>query len=139
MTAPQPLLLDTCVILFLSTATQLNPETVDLLDNAARAGDLIVSPISALEIGMATARNRLALTHDPLTYFNLFIEKSGATLCNMNADVLVASSFLPGQFHKDPMDRILVSTARHNNFTLITSDRAILAYGKAGHVKTLAC
>ena len=139
MTEPRPLLLDTCVILFLSTATRLDRKSVDILNNAALAGELNVSPISALEIGMATARNRLVLTHDPLTYFNLFMEKSGAFLCDVNPDVLIASSFLPGQFHKDPMDRILISTARQNNFTLITSDRAILAYGEAGYVKTLAC
>ena len=37
------------------------------------------------------------------------------------------------------MDRILIATARKNNFSLLTNDRAILAYGAEGHVKTLAC
>ena len=37
------------------------------------------------------------------------------------------------------MDRILVATARHYGFTLVTSYCAILAYGRQGHVKTLAC
>ena len=139
MNVQQPLLLDTCIILFVSTATRLNEQTVRQLDGAAQSGKLVISPISAWEIGRANAGNKLALTHDPLTYFNLFLEKTGASLCNLNPDILVQSSFLPGQFHKDPMDCILVATARYNNFTLVTSDRAILAYGKAGHVKTLAC
>jgi PIN domain nuclease of toxin-antitoxin system len=37
------------------------------------------------------------------------------------------------------MDRLLIATARHFDYTLVTNDRAILAYGALGHVKTLAC
>jgi PIN domain nuclease of toxin-antitoxin system len=37
------------------------------------------------------------------------------------------------------MDRLLIETARSQDLTLVTSDRAILAYGTEGHVKTLAC
>lgn len=35
---------------------------------------------------------------------------------------------LPGRFHKDPADRILVSTARMNDLTLVTADERMLAY-----------
>lgn len=41
--------------------------------------------------------------------------------------------------NNDPIDRILIATAREHDLTIITRDRAILAYGAAGHVKTLAC
>lgn len=40
---------------------------------------------------------------------------------------------LPGEFHKDPADRIIVATARSLNATLITSDKKILDYA---HVRT---
>lgn len=33
---------------------------------------------------------------------------------------------LPGPFHKDPADRMLVATARHLNCTLMTADERIL-------------
>jgi len=46
---------------------------------------------------------------------------------------------LPQLIHKDPIDRILIATARENDLTIITRDRAILSYGAAGHVRTLAC
>ena len=75
-----------------------------------------------------------------LRYFNTFLERTGSQLCALDPEVLTQSISLPGQFHKDPMDRILVATARLYGFTLVTSDRAILAYGsRAGHVKTLEC
>jgi PIN domain nuclease of toxin-antitoxin system len=35
---------------------------------------------------------------------------------------------LPGRFHKDPADRLLVATARLHKLTLITADEQILAY-----------
>ena len=42
---------------------------------------------------------------------------------------------LPGKFHKDPADRILVATARLHNFTLLTADDLILRYA---HVKSIS-
>jgi PIN domain nuclease of toxin-antitoxin system len=43
------------------------------------------------------------------------------------------SSYLPGTFHRDPADQIIVATARVHNLILLTSDRKILDYP---HVKT---
>jgi PIN domain nuclease of toxin-antitoxin system len=42
------------------------------------------------------------------------------------------SCSLPGDFHKDPADQIIVATARVHNLTLLTKDRKILYYR---HVK----
>ena len=42
---------------------------------------------------------------------------------------------LPGRFHNDPADRLLVATARVRNLTLVTGDDLILRYP---HVKTLS-
>jgi PIN domain nuclease of toxin-antitoxin system len=53
--------------------------------------------------------------------------------------VLIASSFLPDIAVKDPADRILVATARELGLTLMTRDRALLAYAEAGHVKAVGC
>jgi PIN domain nuclease of toxin-antitoxin system len=48
-------------------------------------------------------------------------------------------SDLPGDFHAAPMDRMIVATARHLGMPVVTSDRKILAYAEAGHVKVVAC
>ncbi|TCU04995.1 hypothetical protein [Rhizobium sullae] len=55
------------------------------------------------------------------------------------ADIFIASSFPPQSLHKDPIDRIIIATGREHDLTIMTRNRAILAYGAAGHVKTLAC
>ena len=41
---------------------------------------------------------------------------------------------LPGEFHSDPADRMIVATARHLNATLVTRDEKIRAYS---HVRSL--
>lgn len=46
----------------------------------------------------------------------------------------VESTRLPGEFHKDPADRMIVALARHLNVPLVTADEKIRAYR---HVQTL--
>lgn len=133
------LLLDTCAIIFSSQDQYLEAGAASQIDGASAAGRLFVSPISAWEIGRSAASRKLALVTDPLSYFTQFVDRMSAIICNMGPELLVASSFLPGPIHKDPFDRILVETARRENLILVTSDRAILAYSRAGHVKTLVC
>ena len=55
------------------------------------------------------------------------------------AEVLIASSFLPGRIHLDPLDRIVIATARAHGLTILTRDRLILDYAAEGHVTALAC
>ncbi len=132
-------LLDTCVILFTLEATKLLVDAEKQLQQATNFGRVIVSPISAWEIGKLVGSGKLKLPIDPLDYFNSFANRKGISVCSLSPEVLVRSSMLPELTHKDPMDCILIATARIHNFTLVTSDRAILAYGALGHVKTLAC
>jgi PIN domain nuclease of toxin-antitoxin system len=135
----QGLLLDTCAILYLAENRKISQAAIDLVDSASADGVLFLSPISSWEIGRSVSKRSLALATDPLNFFMKFMENAAAQLCNMGPEVLVASSFLPGQPHKDPFDRILIETARRNDLALVTSDRAILDYGAQGHVKILAC
>lgn len=49
-------------------------------------------------------------------------------------EIAVKSTELPGEFHKDPADRIIVATARKLAAPLITVDDKIRAYP---HVRTI--
>jgi hypothetical protein len=63
----------------------------------------------------------------------------GVRLADLSPDLLTASSFLPGTPPRDPADRILAATARDLGATLITRDRALLAYGADGYIGVVAC
>ena len=100
---------------------------------------LLVSPITASEIGQLVSRNRINLSAAPHRWFARVLATPGMQLAEMSPDILIASSSLPGQPPRDPADRILLATARDLGATLVTRDRAILAYGESGQVSTLAC
>jgi PIN domain nuclease of toxin-antitoxin system len=136
----QPLLLDTCAVIWLSEGEKLADPAIDLLKAADDAGQFTyISPISAWELGLLASRGRIQLLITPQRWFARLFESRGVRLAEMSPDVLVASSFLPGKPPRDPADRIIAATARDLGATLITRDRALLGYGKQGHLSVAGC
>jgi len=52
----------------------------------------------------------------------------------LTPDICAEAFDLPGDFHRDPFDMMIVATARVQNLTLVTSDEAIRDYP---HVRTV--
>jgi PIN domain nuclease of toxin-antitoxin system len=135
-----PLLLDTNAAIWMMRNESLAQAAQDAIDAASRSSTNVwVSPITAWEVGLLVSRNRLNLSVTPRGWFQSLLAISGMRSAELSPDILIASSFLPGTPPRDPMDRILIATARDLGATLVTRDRAILAYGKSGQVSTLAC
>jgi PIN domain nuclease of toxin-antitoxin system len=63
----------------------------------------------------------------------------GVELAEMPAELLIESALLPDFAQKDPYDRIIAATAREYGYTVITSDRVLLDYGKDGYLSVLEC
>jgi len=133
------LLLDTCAIIYVSLDEAIGDEARNAIGAAALTDRLRISPMSAWEIGMLMARGRLRSPLSAGEFVRRFLELMTAKFCALTPDLLIESSFLPGQPHGDPADRILMATARSLDMVLVTSDRSILAYGAEGHLRTLAC
>jgi PIN domain nuclease of toxin-antitoxin system len=135
-----PLLLDTCAVIWMGENDDLSDQAIAALDDADdRAEQVTLSPISAWEIGMLASKGRFASPLPPQAWFNKFMTEGNFRLSGLSPDVLIASSFLPGAPPNDPIDRIIIATARAENLRLVTRDRAILAYGAAGHVNVIEC
>lgn len=136
----QLLLLDTCALIFLNEKARIAAAAVDAMRSATgEGGTTYISPISGWEIGMLVSRGRLQLLIRPERWFANLFEAPSVALAPLTADVLIASSYLPGKPPKDPTDRILAATARELGATLITRDRALLRYGEQGHIAVLEC
>jgi len=134
-----PLLLDTNAAIWLSR-DELKLSTSEKLDDAARAGiATYVSPVTAWEVGQLVSRNRLSLGTTPQRWFARILATPNVHLAELSPDILMAASFLPGTPPRDPMDRMLIATARELAATLVTRDRAILAYGETGNVSVVGC
>lgn len=133
-------LLDTCAVIWLMGGAEMEDNALKRLAQAQSAeGSVSISAMTAWEVGMLASKNRLASTRDPLRWFGDAVQQFGADVEEVSPDVLIASSFLPQPIHNDPMDRILIATARERDLTIVTRDRAILTYGALGHVKILPC
>jgi PIN domain nuclease of toxin-antitoxin system len=133
------LLLDTCVVLFLVQGKPLRPDASKVMRRMFETVGMSVSLATAWELGKLASSRRLPVAVDPLTLFTDFVGRPGIDVCDLTYEILIKSSFLPELRHKDPMDLLLIATARLHDFTLVTRDRAILEYGAAGHIKTLEC
>jgi PIN domain nuclease of toxin-antitoxin system len=136
----QPILLDTCALVWMAEDEPLAPEAEAALNAAhAEGASTYVSPISAWEVGMLVARERLALLITPQRWFARILDLPNMRLAEMPPDLLIASSFLPGKPPRDPADRIIVATARDLGATLITRDRVLIDYARQGHARVLPC
>jgi PIN domain nuclease of toxin-antitoxin system len=135
-----PLLLDTCAAIWLAEAETIAREATKILEEAYDAGTAVyVSPITAWEIGLLNSRGRLTILIKPQLWFQRLFDVLKFRLADMPPQVLIASSFLPGEPPRDPADRIIAATAREYGYMLMTRDRALLAYAEQGHIQAIIC
>ncbi|MBV8976860.1 MAG: type II toxin-antitoxin system VapC family toxin [Alphaproteobacteria bacterium] len=134
------ILLDTCAAIWLVNNEPLKQSAVDAMDRSFDLGvALRVSPISAWEVGNLGRVGRFKSALSPQRWFERLQAIPGIQLCELTGDILLESSFLPGRIHKDPGDRIIAATAREFGYTVMTRDRALLDYGRDGHLSVLEC
>jgi PIN domain nuclease of toxin-antitoxin system len=135
-----PLLLDTCAVIWLAEDEPIAAPAARALDTAALSDiPVLVSAMTAWEIGLLVARQRLTIPMPPEAWFRRLLGVPGVALAPLPPETLIASSFLPGSPPRDPVDRILAATARAGGYQLVTRDRGLLDYAEQGHVTAVAC
>lgn len=97
-------------------------------------GEVFVSSISAWEIAMLVEKGRLTLSMDVESWLDEVSQIDGVRFLPVDNEIGVKATVLPGDFHKDPADRMIVATARKLALPLVTADEKILQYA---HVKTI--
>ena len=132
------ILLDTHVWIWLfNGSTELGKDVIEQIDFAANRGKVFISAISVWELSMLVAKNRVNLSQPIHQWVKDSLSQPGVNLSVMSPEIAIESSFLPGDFHGDPADRIIVATARINNLLLLTRDKKIIRYGKQSYVSCL--
>jgi PIN domain nuclease of toxin-antitoxin system len=137
-------LLDTCAVIWLANGGPLAPESVAAIVHAGLHEGVFVSPISAWEIGMLSKPRSgrsgvVRFLPDPVMWFTRFMSGPGIKAAAFTPDIAIAASWLPGEVHGDPADRLIIATARHLGLPIVTRDRKIMAYAAAGEVEVIAC
>lgn len=138
-----PLLLDTHALVWLVEGVQLSRPIVAQIVAAATGPGVLVSPVSAWELGMLAnpkrGRPALILLPDVKSWYARAIAAPALTETPLTADIAIDASTLPAPMHGDLADRLLVSTARSLGATLVTRDTRLIAYAATGAVSVLPC
>ena len=97
---------------------------------------LRISVASLFEIVALHTAGRLRLAHSPERWIETSTDRAGVRFAEVTRDAAVDAGFITRTALSDPIDRLLVATARLLDATLLTGDAAILAYAtRTKHVR----
>ncbi|MGE0601546.1 MAG: type II toxin-antitoxin system VapC family toxin [Dehalococcoidia bacterium] len=122
------ILLDTHVsVWWVNGDSSLAPGVTQLIREHEGDG-LGVSIISCWEIAKKVSLNRLSLDRSLDVWLSGAIGYPGVELLGLTPEIVIESTRLPGSFHRDPADQLIVATARVLGVPLLTLDQQILRY-----------
>ena len=122
------ILLDTHTWIWSHSATKLLSDNAKRLIKKTQTDQRAIASISIWEFAMMVVKGRIRVKIDPKLWLDNAIQNSGLKVIELSPEIALESCNLPGDFHKDPADQIIVATARIHNLTLLTKDRKILSY-----------
>ena len=129
------IVLDTCAWIWLCTKPEkLSAAANDVIRRERRREGLVLSIISCWEVAKLVEKKKLRFTIPCREWIDQAVREEGVTLHPLTPEICVESTELPGAFHGDPADQIIVATARLLGMPVLTSDREIVDYP---HVPTV--
>jgi PIN domain nuclease of toxin-antitoxin system len=129
------ILLDTHIWVWWATANpRLKPAYAAYIAAHETQG-LGVSIISCWEVAMLASRGRLSFSMGVESWVSFALLNPLVSLIQLSPQIAVQASCMPGTFHRDPADQIIVATARAFSYPLLTVDAQIRAYP---HVQCVA-
>ena len=129
------IVLDTHVwVWFVSTPDILSKKARKAIDAALTKKSIFISSISAWEVALLVAKERLFLTIPVEDWITKSERLPFFHFLPVDNSIAVKSVNLPDPFHKDPADRIVVATAITIGAPIVTKDEKLLNYP---HVETI--
>jgi PIN domain nuclease of toxin-antitoxin system len=95
---------------------------------AAERSTALVCAISVWEVAVKAAAGKLSLALGVAEWYEKARLYPGITIEPLDPVDSIAGALLPGEFHRDPADRIIVALARRHHARLVTADPRIRAY-----------
>lgn len=115
-------LLDTCLVLWILEHNHHKLKNfISIIEDPAH--ELFISVVSDWEITIKKGLGKLEISDD----WTQFIEETGLIWLNLESKHIRYLEKLPF-IHQDPFDRLLISQAKVEKMTLLTSDKKILQY-----------
>lgn len=124
------LLLDTHVLVWTleGDRRRIGRRTRALLARAEARDAIRVSPVSLFEIMALHTLGRIRLTRRPDEWLDEALADGRVRLAALTRGMAIEAGGIPREALSDPLDRLLVSTARGLDATFLTRDHRILKY-----------
>lgn len=130
------LLMDTHTWLWFAVPDRrLKPPGRQAIENAITDGALRISIMSIWEISLLEAAGHIHLGMPIEEWLEKALQLPGLQCLPLAPPVILDAHRLPGTFHRDPIDRLLVASARIHDLALLTEDRKIRDYARQGYVR----
>lgn len=135
-----PLVLDTHALIWLVDGREgvFSAAMLERIERAAQRNEVLIPAIVFWEIAMLDARGRIQLSRSCSAWCDQVQARPGVRIVPLTPVISIDSTRLPGSFHSDPADRMIVATARAENAMLLSNDRKILGYAATGAVRAVA-
>ena len=120
------ILIDTHIFIWLaSNDSNLKESFRTVLENET---EIAISVISCWEIAKLVENGRLQFNIPVEDWLNKAIAFTNAIILPLDIPIIIDSTTLPGSFHKDPADQLIVATSRIMGIPLMTEDEKIPQY-----------
>ncbi len=123
------IVLDTHVLIWwISDPEKLSSRALEVIEKESNNGLILVSSVSVWELYLLIKKDRLKLTMDTDSWLEKIESLPFVQFIPIDNQIAAKSVNLPGDFHADPADRMIVATAREKGTSLVTSDERIQKY-----------
>lgn len=122
------IILDTHIWVWWVHNSPMLPEKMRDQIAANEGNGLAVSILSCWEIAKLVEKDRLNLNMEVKEWMDTALAYPGIKIVDLTPEICVASTQMPGAFHKDPADQLIVATAMQYGWILYTCDQKILDY-----------
>lgn len=122
------ILLDTHAWLWLGFEPGLlSADAKAAIRRAVSSGGLAIASVTLLEIALLLARGRVMGHGTPEAWITGLIDRSGVVVKEITPAIAALAAHFPGDFPRDPADRLIAATARSEGMVLVTRDTRIRA------------
>jgi PIN domain nuclease of toxin-antitoxin system len=129
------ILLDThALVWYLDNSEKLSQKSRKVIDTGLSNDGIGIADITLWEIAMLVHKGRLTFDRDVEQWLTDLSDLPKFKKFRISPAIAALSTQLPGEFHGDPADRLIVATALNIDAPLVTRDGPIRNYP---HVETI--
>ena len=133
------IIIDTHIFLWLMEgSSELKNSEIELINKVVNHGQILIASISIWEVAMLQKLGKITLSMPIKDWVEQSLNQKGIVIATFDVAILIESVFLPGNFHKDPADRMIVATSRIKKIPLLTHDQRIIDYSDEGYLQIVA-